>query len=70
MINHLMLIQGIVFKEKICMINILLKDVQDHARNLLFIIVFFNSVAFNVIVLGGRGELILFSGSGTQLFII
>ena len=31
---------------------------------------FFNSVALNVTVSGGRGELMLSSGSGTQLFII
>ena len=30
-INHLMLIQGIVFNEKICMIN-MFKNVQDQAR--------------------------------------
>ena len=32
MINHLMLLQGIVFNGKICMTNIYLKNVQDHGR--------------------------------------
>ena len=34
MINHLMLIQGIVFNEKICMINIYLKMFKIMQENL------------------------------------
>ena len=42
----------------------------DAAQKHIYYCFFKNSMAFNVIVFGGRGELMLSSGRGTQLFII